>query len=73
MRPMNDLRTKIFQAQVTQDEIGKWIGKKRGYIQLRLSGKEPFTVWEAYTICEKLEIPLADLPRYFPQEGAKHK
>lgn len=69
MRKMNNLCTKIFQEQITREDIAKWIGRKRGYVQLRLSGKEPFTVWEAYIICEKLRIPLTDLYLFFPWNG----
>ena len=69
MRKMKALRHKMDDKEVTQRELAEWIGKSLDYVNKRMTEKEPFNIWEAYIICEKLHIPAQKMYQYFPTKG----
>ena len=68
-KPYFKLRQQLFALGMTQEELGREIGKGQQYMSYRLTGKKPFTVDEAYKILEILDIPDSRLTEFFPKGG----
>ena len=68
MRPMNRLRSKLFEAEITQADLGKMLGHSGQYISDRMQAIYAFNIWEVYELCRILDIPFEDIPIYFPDK-----
>jgi transcriptional regulator with XRE-family HTH domain len=49
----------------TQESLAKAIGKNESTLSAKLNIKSYFTTAEICAICEVLEIPFKDIPKYF--------
>ena len=67
VRPMNKLRTRMFEAGIIQNDLGKMFGRSKQYICDRMNEVYAFDIWEVYTLCDLLEIDYSDIPKYFPK------
>ena len=65
-RPMNKLRTKLFEAGIIQTDLGKIFGRSQQYICDRMKAVYAFDIWEVYALCDLLEIDYSEIPKYFP-------
>lgn len=66
MKPFKRLRVELAVNEIEQQDIAKLIGRSVFYVSARMTGKAPWTLPEAYTICKRLNIPLDQLLDYFP-------
>lgn len=67
-KPYYELRKEMYAKGVTQQDIAEELGRGDTYVCSRFSGKgqHGFTIEDAYTILEMLELPAKDLPKFFP-------
>lgn len=70
-KPYYKLREKMYLFEVTQEELGKVIGRGPNYIHKCLSEKNSFEVEEAYKILSFFDIPDEEFPIYFPRREVK--
>lgn len=67
------LRGRMYENQVTQDELSAVIDKSYGYVSERMTGKKSFRMEDVYSICDYLEIPYSEIYIYFPPNGMEVK
>lgn len=67
-KPYYELRKEMYAKGVTQQDIAEELGRGDTYVSTRFSGKgqHGFTIEDAYTILDMLELPGKDLPKFFP-------
>ena len=70
-RPFKKLRMLLCGEDVTQEEIAKALGRSKGYVSLRMSGAEVWSLGDVYTLCDMLEIAYEEIPSYFPKEDMR--
>ena len=70
MKPYVKLRTAIMIAEKKQEELAAAIAVNPTTFSKKMTAKAAWTLWEAYTICELLNIPENELTEYFPKELA---
>ena len=63
------LQGRLREYGITQKSLAKILKVSPTYIGNRLSGAQGFTIDHIYVICDLLEIPLTDIPIYFPPNG----
>ena len=63
------LKTAMFSNDVTWEDLAKEIGKSKSYVSHRSTGKMPFDMNEVYKICDFINIPYEEIPRFFPPNG----
>lgn len=68
-KPYFKLRQQMFAFGIKAPELAECIGRKERYVQERLSGRDSFTVEEAYSIMEYLEIDPIRMTEFFPRSG----
>lgn len=68
MKLYKKLRTKLFEEDVTYEYLAKKTGTSVSYISNRFSGKYPFSMRDAYLICDTLRIPYEEVQEYFPSK-----
>ena len=70
MKPIfRKLKTVMFSNDVTQAELSKVLGVSETYMTHRMTGRYPFTMDDAYKICDYLHLPYSELSTYFPLNG----
>lgn len=70
-KPFYKLRETMYAYEVSQEELGKVIGRGPNYIHKCLSEKSSFEVEEAYQILSFFDISDEEFPIYFPRKEAK--
>lgn len=68
MKKFKKLRSRIFDFEFLQEDLAKRLGKSTTYLKNRLNGSQPFTLQDAYLLCDLLEIEMSEIPKYFPRE-----
>lgn len=68
MKPYLKLRSAIMAADKKQGELAAAIAVSPSTFSKKMNAQTAWTVWEAYRMCELLEIPDCDLPEYFPRD-----
>lgn len=64
-----ELECKMRRKHVTQTDIAKALGFDYNTgVSLRLNGKTPWGLDEAYKVLEFLEIPVSEIFNYFPPD-----
>lgn len=71
MKQMRQLRAAMFLHDITQEEIASRWNRSTAYVNDRMNARACFSVWEAYDLCRILEIPIAEMPEYFPDKPIK--
>lgn len=61
----NKLLGKMREKRVTQDALAAEIGISSTSMNLSLNNKRDFRQDEILSVCEVLDIPLSEIPRYF--------
>lgn len=61
--PINKL---LYINDIEQKEVREALGKSQTYITQRVMGRMPFTIDDAYIICDLAGVPHEDIPKYFP-------
>lgn len=61
----NKLLGKMREKRVTQDALAAKIGISSTSMNLSLNNKRDFRQDEILSVCEVLDIPLSEIPRYF--------
>lgn len=69
MRAYRKLRALLFEKELTQQHLAKKLGRSKAYMSDRFSGKMPFDLDEAYSICDLLGLEYNQIPEYFPKGG----
>lgn len=62
------LKGLLYQNDYTHEDMAKALGKSATYFNARLAGKQSFSIQDVYRICELFQIPLTQIPDYFPKE-----
>lgn len=65
-KPFLELRKRMMEYDCKNQDIGEAIGMSPSAVSNRLNAQKSFSIDDAYTICELLNIPTEDLPKYFP-------
>jgi len=68
MKPYVKLRTAIMMADKKQEELAAAIAVNPTTLSKKMTAKAAWTMWEAYRMCEILNIPDSELTEYFPKE-----
>lgn len=63
------LKTALFANDIDQKMLCKKLGKSQTYITQRMMGRKPWTMDDVYVICELVNLPLNEVPIYFPRGG----
>lgn len=61
------LRITLGVNDIDQQTLAKLLGRSTFYIHTRMTGKNSWTLQEAYKICELLGITIAEMSEYFPK------
>ena len=67
------LRGRMYENQVTQEDIAKLLGRSEAYVSMRMTAKQPFDIDEVYKICEYLDVPECEIHIFFPRGGIEQK
>ena len=62
------LRGKMAERHYTAVTLSQYMGKQPDYIRRRVRDPGNFKMTEVYRICHILDIPLAEIPTYFPEK-----
>lgn len=65
------LRSRMVQLDIDQHYLGDCIRMKASSVSSRLTGKVPWSIEECYEVCRVLEIPLTEIPLYWPPNGVE--
>lgn len=68
-RPHARLRGALIAAGIDEKELARKLLRGTAYISLRMMGKKPWQMDEAYAIMDMLRIPHDQLPDFFPMGG----
>lgn len=66
-KPFSKLRHALDDADVSRADLAARLGKSRSYVDERMRGERAFSIHDAYTIIEVLDVPVAELASYFPK------
>ncbi|MEY8372668.1 DUF739 family protein [Merdimmobilis hominis] len=61
------LKARMYSLDMGRKDLVKALGRSRKYISDRMTGKYSWALEDVYRICKLLDIPLAEIPEYFPQ------
>ena len=67
-RSHRKLRAKMLERDMDLTRLGWVVGLGRTASSARLNGHEPWRLDEVYKLCSVLNIPLAEIPDYFPPQ-----
>ena len=62
----NPLKGRIAECGYSGAAIGRILGRAQSYMSNHISDPGLFSVAEMYTLCDLLEIPYSEIPKYFP-------
>jgi hypothetical protein len=63
------LKGLMFENDIDQAYLCKHLGRSHAYVTPRMMGRMPWSMDDAYTICDLLSIPYEQIPIYFPRGG----
>lgn len=63
------LKIRLFEKQMRQEDLARAINKPLPYISRRMTGKYEWHLNIVYDVCNVLDIPLSEIPEYFPPGG----
>lgn len=63
------LRAKLREMEMTHEEFAVELGKSSSYVALRMTGKKPWTLEDAYKTIGMFGLDRRDLHFYFPKDG----
>lgn len=63
---MKALKNRLALDDVSSYDVAQWISRSNVYVVQKLKGVSPFTVWEMWTIADRLGIEPKDLRKFFP-------
>ncbi len=66
-RPFKELRKLMYADGIDQEYIANRIGRCCTYVSKRMRGTAPWDMFDVYSLCELLEIPLDQISVYFPK------
>lgn len=69
MKPFSTLRKLCRQNDLSYEYISKKLGKSMCYISARFNGIYPFSIEDAYAICDLLHEPYERVLELFPKDG----
>lgn len=64
------LRARMFEFDITQEDLRKLFKKSYSYITPRMTGKTPWSMDDVYKLCGLLKIPYDEITLYFPPRAA---
>lgn len=67
------LRALMLELGHDQTTLAKRTGMTRQQISDRMTGKVPWSLEDAYKVCDTLFIAIKDIRKYFPPNGAEEK
>lgn len=70
MKKFKELRKHMLEAEINQLDLAAKLHKSAVSLSNRLNGKVPFSIDDAYDIMKILEIPVEQMPLYFPDRRA---
>ena len=68
-KPFAKLRAELTLRSWRMEDLGDAIGIPGKSVSLRLRAVVPWSLPEAFKVCEVLEIPIEKLPEFFPVDG----
>ena len=63
------LYAKMLAFDLSQKDIGQMLGLTQASVSSRFTGRQPWSMQEAWTLMRRLRIPANELHRYFPENG----
>ena len=70
-KPFYKLRFALGEMDITQQELGKLIGRSQAYVGRRLAGTASWTIEDAYRILDAIGVDESRLGEFFPRIGKK--
>lgn len=67
------IRVRMLETGYDQESLGKRIGMSRTQVSDRMTNRVPWTVDEAYKVCDALFIPADQIQFFFPPKGNDKK
>lgn len=64
------LQKKLFDIEMTQEELSEKIGRSKTYVSFRMTGRREWDLGDVYNICGVLQIKPEEIPLYFPPPGS---
>jgi len=61
------LKKQMIEMDVKQSDIAKHLHKCASYVTDRFTLKSSWMLEDIYDICDMLEIPYEEIPKYFPR------
>lgn len=68
-KPYSKLRHAMDDADLEREDICRALGKSTTYVAQRFQRKYPWTIEDAYTILQLLQIPEGMMTEFFPKGG----
>lgn len=63
------LRMVLYSEDMTQKDLARILKKSESYVAVRMSGRYPFSMSDAYTTLDYFDLPHQNLCTYFPPKG----
>ena len=60
----------LYLKEIEQKEVCEAIGKSQSYLTPRVKGRLPFTLDDAYIICDLPDTPYSEIPIIFRRSAA---
>lgn len=70
-KPFYKLRFELGELEITQEQLGKMMGRSQAYVGRRLAGTASWTLEDAYRILDIIGQPDTALMEYFPRHKQK--
>lgn len=69
-RRFKKLKDRIFEKELTQDDLAAVLGRGKTYVSRRMNGHEPWTFEDAGKLGGVLDIPRTEWADYFTEATA---
>ena len=63
-----ELKAEVKRQGKKMKDLADWLGMTESQLSKKLNGVNPLRLEEVYGIMDFLELPLSELPQYFPRK-----
>ena len=67
------LRCQMVMMDMHQGDLADSVGMSKSELNARMIGRTPWGLEDVYRVCSALEIDLAEIPKYFPEDEILEK
>ena len=73
IKPYRRLRFELHERDIDQSILADRLGRGDSYISDRMTGKNPWTLREAFAMMQLIDAPLEQIADYFPPADVMRK